>query len=38
MESKPKNVFDKLDSIETSQSATQNQNQQILELLSELIN
>lgn len=38
MESKPKNVFDKLDSIEASQSATQNQNQQILELLSELIN
>lgn len=38
MESKPKNVFDKLDSIEVSQSVTQTQNQQILELLNELVN
>ena len=32
MENKPQNVFDRLDSIEASQSATQAQNEQILDL------
>ena len=36
MENKPKNVIDKLDSIEASQSATQAQNEQILALLKKL--
>ena len=31
MENKPQNVFDRLDSIEASQSATQAQNEQILD-------
>ena len=36
MENKPQNVFDRLDSIEASQSATQAQNEQILDLLNKL--
>ena len=36
MENKPQSVFDKLDSIEASQSATQAQNEQILDLLNKL--
>ena len=36
MENKPKNVIDKLDSIEASQLATQAQNEQILALLKKL--
>lgn len=36
MENKPQNVFDRLDSIEASQSATQVQNKQILDLLNKL--
>jgi hypothetical protein len=36
MENKPKNVFDRLDSIEASQSVTQAQNEQILDLLNKL--
>ena len=38
MENKPQNVFDRLDSIEASQSATQAQNEQILDLLNKLSN
>lgn len=38
MENKPQNVFDRLDSIETSQSETQAQNQQILDLLNKINN
>lgn len=38
MENKPQNVFDRLDSIEASQSATQAQNRQILDLLNKLSN
>lgn len=38
MENKPQNVFERLDSIEASQSATQAQNQQILDLLNKLSN
>lgn len=38
MENKPQNVFDKLDSIEASQSVTKAQNQQILDLLNEINN
>lgn len=38
MENKHQNVFDRLDSIEASQSVTQAQNQQILDLLNELSN
>lgn len=36
MENKPQNVFDRLDSIEASQSVTQAQNEQILDLLNKL--
>ena len=36
MENKPQNVFDRLDSIEASQSATQAQNEQIIDLLNKL--
>lgn len=36
MENKPQNVFDRLDSIEASQSTTQAQNEQILNLLNKL--
>lgn len=36
MENKPQNVFDRLDSIETSQSVTQAQNEQILDLLNKI--
>lgn len=36
MENKPQNIFDRLDSIEASQSATQAQNEQILDLLNKL--
>lgn len=36
MENKPQNVFDRLDSIEASQSATQAQNEQIIGLLNKL--
>lgn len=38
MENKPQNVFDRLDSIEASQSATQDQNEQIIDLLNKLSN
>lgn len=38
MENKPQNVFDRLDSIEASQSTTQAQNQQILDLLNKISN
>ena len=38
MENKSQNVFDRLDSIEALQSATQTQNQQILDLLNKLSN
>ena len=38
MENKPQNVFDRLDSIEATQSSTQVQNQQILDLLNKLSN
>ena len=38
MENKPQNVFDRLDFIESSQSTTQAQNEQILDLLNKLIN
>ena len=36
MENKHQNVFDRLDSIEASQSATQAQNEQIIDLLNKL--
>lgn len=36
MENKPQNVFDRLDSIETSQAVTQAQNEQIIDLLNKL--